>query len=63
MSANRSFIRKPHESDPTLILSECARCNAPIGAASTHAALGLMENTHACPLLEDAAAFTAKQGT
>ena len=63
MSANPSFIRKPHEADPTLILSKCSRCDVLIGAASTHTALNLMENTHACPLLENAAALTGKQGT
>jgi len=61
MNANPSFIRKPHELDPTLILSECARCNAHIGAASTHTRLKVMEDKHACPLLEDAAVLAAKR--
>lgn len=45
-----SFIRKPHDTDPSLIFSRCARCNAPIGAASTHTLVKLMEDQHTCKL-------------
>jgi CO/xanthine dehydrogenase FAD-binding subunit len=55
LNLNPSFIRKQHESDPSLIYSKYARCNAPIGAASSHAVVKRMEDKHACPVLERAA--------
>jgi len=55
MSDNPSFVRKPHDADPTLIFSMCTRCNDLIGAASSLTTIKAMEDNHQCPFLDQSA--------